>query len=272
MSSYSETSSSTNIVYIPIPGPIGPTGFTGQTGATGATGPIGQTGATGTTGPVGQTGATGATGPVGPDGPTGQTGPNGVIGPMGPIGPTGPTGATGPTGNTGATGDTGNPIQVAESEYAHITLTIALNEPTITVNPLNPILFSAATTNSGMIFNPLNGSLTVLSNGVYQVAFGFNATAIHNTRVALFALYKNGNPVGPEYSTSTSYTEIANPQRLATSGNQLVTIVDANMNDVFQVYNAFTVASTTFENTVNNIGNSTVGSALCAYMTIIRLQ
>lgn len=88
---YAFTSSS-NLMYFPIPGftecgsTAGPPGPSGPNGTNGSNGIPGSPGAAGATGGPGVTGSSGGMGPAGPLGPTGPRGTTGYMGPQGPAG------------------------------------------------------------------------------------------------------------------------------------------------------------------------------------------
>ncbi len=173
----------TELIFIPIPGPIGSTGNTGQTGTIGTTGNTGPTGQTGLTGPTGQTGLTGLTGPTGQTGQTGATGVTGPTGASGQIGVTGNTGETGPTGATGSTGQTGatGPTgQTGSTGQTGVTGSTGPTGPTGSTGPtggvrlLSVIAPTGAIDNNGIIID--NGSNLVnlefadnTSNGIVSI-------------------------------------------------------------------------------------------------------
>lgn len=259
------TSSDHIILIASIPGP---TGFTGSTGPTGRTGGS----ATGMTGPTGPTGFQGSQGSTGPTGSTGQTGSRGFTGPTGAS----ITGATGPTGLSGATGITGptGAVSVFDSDtYIYLALTVSSSGGTVSILDDSPVIFNFTSFQGNVVYNALTGVLTVNTPGRYKLSFGFNATAINGNRPALFAVVRNGTYLGTNYALQTQYTQTVPYQGLGTAGTQASTLLDISAGDTLELRNAFNVAQPiTFQNTVNDLGNSTANGAICAYMNIYRLQ
>jgi Collagen triple helix repeat (20 copies). len=249
-----------SICYVAVTGPYGPTGQTGKTGPTGYTGIIGPTGPTGFVGPTGQ---------LGPIGPTGQATGTSLTGPTGPTGQ-GPTGDTGPTGPSDSQGNVSS----------FITLTLSLNSNnTIDVIADTAILFDTPTTFYNFIYNPILGRVIFLTTGTFMVAFGYNGTAIaapsqFTTFQHLFGLVKNGNIyMGSNYALGSAYQHVNTPPYfLTSSGTQTVVVDDFSLGDTLEVRNAFTAATITLQNTVNDLTNSSIDGAIVAYMTIIQIH
>jgi hypothetical protein len=258
-------------------GPTGTTGYTGYTGQTGQTGPTGQqTGPTGSTGYTGSTGSTGTTGDTGYTGPTASTGPTGYTGATGPTGYTGPTGITGSDGMTGSTGPTGYTGPTGNntgllSAYASLRLAIAPPPDQPVVFPGSPVVFTNSTV-VGFLYNGTD-TLQPITSGVYQISFGFNATAVSGINPVIFTLYKNGVPLGPAYTLCTPYQSDVNPIYVTQAGTSSVVILNLNALDHIQMINSFTNGtSITFQNTVNGITDSSVAGSLAAYLCIIKLS
>ncbi len=260
-------SSSDNIViFASLAGPTGLMGSTGPTGNTGQTGLTGPTGNTGSTGPLGQQG------PIGFLGPKGATGIQGFQGPIGNSG-TGPTGAAGPVGATGPTGPTGDNGVMNTDTAIYLSLSVSTSDFTIDVLANAPVLFTFTSFHGLVSYNPLTGLLTVNTPGLYKISFGFNATAINGDRPALFAIVRNGTYMGPAFAVQTQYKQENAYVGLSTGGTQGVSLIDLAAGDVLEFRNGFSNAQPiTFQNTVNDIANSTVNGAICAYMNIYRIQ
>lgn len=254
---------------------IGVTGSPGFGGSTGITGPVGVEGFTGNTGPTGYTGPTGRTGPTGSRGTTGPRGPTGRPGGGNQIGPTGPQGEgdidnTGHTGNTGATGPSiGNALI-----YAHVDLTLT-NASTNQVNFDQPVLFTNFTDSGGFAYNAGTGEITIAETGLYEIFFGFNATAIDGSRPALFALVNNGVYMGEEYAIQTNYDRVnfINIPYLSTSGTQTVVLANLFSGDLLQMRNGFSVNNQfiTFQVISHNAADSNVPGEIVAYITLIKI-
>ena len=195
-------------------------GSTGPTGPTGDIGPTGSTGATGPTGPIGPTGDTGIQGIVGPQGPQGVAGTQGVQGANGPTGPTGPTGNTGPTGPTGI-------ANIASYGYVYELATIAdatvlggTDVPFSNNGPLSGVTHIAGTT-----------TVTVPTNGVYQVDYFVNIATGVNSSIAL--------AVNSTVDASTSIDVL-----LTTGGINGTAILSLNAGDIITLRNNSAVAFT----------------------------
>ncbi len=235
--------------FIPRPIFIGPTGPTASTGPTGYTGPFGPTGSPGPTGST-QTGPQGNTGAPGPGNTIGNTGPTGLASQF--------TGATGPTGPTGP-----STIGVA-LEYAQLTFALQQTDPLITVLADEPILFTTLTSSG---FSYLNGVLTIPSTGLYEIHFGFNATAINGVNPALFGLVVNNVYLGPAYALQTNY----DASTLSTSGTQTVTLANLSSGDTLEMRNGFTDQSVTFQVVSHIPADAHVPGEIVAYMMLLKI-
>lgn len=262
--------SCTQTIVIPIVGPQGPAGDRGATGPNG-------TSTTGAMGPVGSAGINGPAGPLGIQGVVGPAGLPGLIGPTGPgtPGATGGAGLAGPAGLGGPTGPSGGTDP--NLPYAYLSITTAANEPAITIPGNAPIVFTNAVISPDFLYS--SGVLIILTPGFYQINFGFNATAVGLSgvpRPALFALVNNGVYLGEEYAVQSNYQLVVAPfgvtTELTTSGVSASVITYLNAISILEMRNGFSNGQPiTFQNTVNDMTNSLVDGAICAYMNVVRL-
>src|SRR4029079_18593671 len=244
---------SCDIIFIPKPIYIGPTGPTASTGPTGNTGRIGPTGYTGYTGPTGQNGEQGPTGQPGTNS-VGNTGPGGLS-----------TASTGPSGQTGPTGQSSLGVSL---DYAQLTLTLEQTDGTLTVSPDSPVLFTTLTQSGG--FSYTAGVLTVPTTGLYEIHFGFNATAIDGVNPILLALVVNSSYLGSAYALQTNYNRDTMTS-LSTSGTQTVVLTTLNSSDQLEVRNGFIDTPIAFQVVSHIPADANVPGEIVTYLTILRL-
>jgi Collagen triple helix repeat (20 copies). len=233
-----------------LPIPTGPTGPTGPV-VKGPTGPVGVIGETGQTGRTGPTGAVGITGPQGSaliliDGPTGPTGNTSYTGPIGPTGPS-------------ITG-------TVFLSYGHFYFALSNDDDVLTVGAQQPFFL---TTNIANDITNDGQTLTILNSGVYQISFGFNATAVNGINKNCLALYLNNNYI---YALTTDYQQGDNPTVLTTSGSSTMIVYPIPANSTLQLRNAFNDISMTFQNDTNALSNSNIDGAVIYYITLVKIQ
>ena len=144
--------------------------------------------------------------PPGPRGPQGETGPPGPQGEQGPQGPAGPT-----------------PIPVFGSLYGIETFLVPI------VN--TPIEFATAGPTSGMIADPATNSITINSNGVYEVSYALNNRVNNSNNLFIrYSIFING-----VQNTESSMTFLNNfPGETRDNGSKTV-LLTLNTNDVLTV-------------------------------------
>lgn len=158
--------------------PPGPIGAQGPQGSQGSAGSTGETGPQGNDGSMGPQGVQGVAGPAGTQGPVGPQGVQGVIGPQGPVGPIGPC--------CGTSGGTNGFLSLYSLENQLI--------------PSLGVLILEQVNTSSSLFNitsaPINGQVTVLQHGIYEISFGVNGLLTPPIPFPIpgwsLGIYKNG--------------------------------------------------------------------------------
>ena len=181
-------------------GPQGPQGYRGSLGPTGPRGIQGATGPQGSRGPQGYC-CVGATGPQGPQGAKGDG--------AGSVGPTGPTGPAG----------TGYTINSTISDF--LTIQSSFLIPAYTY--LTPITFPSSTL----------GTTWALSWGISETNFSDPTNQ--------FCITFTGSTTSTEYqpfiyNTTTPYTLITNSTSTTGSGNDIITIINAEASLTLNIY------------------------------------
>lgn len=136
---------------------------------------------------------------------------NNVTGPTGPAGgPVGPTGGAGATGATGPVVPTNILIQELATGGTFLVPTGPTPAGSALVTPLLP--FTAQSVNPQVTYNPVAGYFTVLSNGVYSIAYQYVSLVSQAPGCILFP---GGTAAG--YTVQAAFTCSSRPERFANS-------------------------------------------------------
>jgi len=252
---------------------------TGPQGPQGIPGPIGPQGPQGPQGAAGTNGSPGTTGPEGPIGPAGAIGEPGPIGAPGPfVGGTYSASVDYPAGSvvdfSGSTylavqaNGSANPItpgtnaavwvattginSLTPASYIDITNTSGLVFPIFAgseVFGLSPGPLPTAATNSGFIYDPIAGTVTVLASGTYTYDYNVSVNAAGSLE-----LTDNGAVIaGTNFGRQTGTTQII--------GHGVITV---NAGDIIGLINPVTAPSILIFSSTENPGETVAAFSLVA--------